>query len=123
MVPSVQQCMDNLVGVFHSYSKKEGDKYMLNYAELKLLLNKELSAYLGACKNPSRVNEIMSDMDKNKDGAVDFQEFVTIVAKLTVLCHDFFVGTDKVSPKPGWMRGVFRVAGEEEHAEQRAERN
>ncbi|XP_041649885.1 protein S100-A1-like [Cheilinus undulatus] len=96
MAPTLQECMDNLVDVFHSYSKKCGDKYTLNYTELVILINNELSAYLGTKKNPRRVSEIMAKMDKNKDGKVDFREFVAIIADLTAACHDFFEQTDKI---------------------------
>lgn len=33
----------------------------------------------------------MQDLDENRDGEVDFQEFVVLVAALTVACNEFFV--------------------------------
>jgi Ca2+-binding EF-hand superfamily protein len=44
-----------------------------------------------ASKDPMVVEKIMSDLDENKDGEVDFQEFVILVAALTVACNEFFV--------------------------------
>lgn len=41
------------------------------------------------------VDNIMRDLDENQDGEVDFQEFVVMVAALTVVCNDFFVDSDK----------------------------
>lgn len=32
----------------------------------------------------------MQDLDSNKDNEVDFNEFVVLVAALTVACNDFF---------------------------------
>ncbi len=33
----------------------------------------------------------MTDLDENGDGQVDFQEFVVLVAALTVACNEFFI--------------------------------
>lgn len=41
------------------------------------------------------VDKIMKDLDENQDGQVDFQEFVVLVAALTVACNEFFVDLDK----------------------------
>lgn len=40
----------------------------------------------------------MRDLDENKDGEVDFQEFVVMVAALTVVCNEFFMDYDKSNP-------------------------
>ncbi len=45
------------------------------------------------------VEKIMSDLDENKDGEVDFQEFVVLIAALTVACNEFFIDYDKSSKK------------------------
>jgi Ca2+-binding EF-hand superfamily protein len=37
------------------------------------------------------VDKIMSDLDEDKDGEVDFKEFVVLVVVLTVACNEFFV--------------------------------
>lgn len=41
------------------------------------------------------VDKIMKDLDENMDGEVDFQEFVVLVAALTVACNEFFIDYDK----------------------------
>ncbi|CAB1429670.1 unnamed protein product [Pleuronectes platessa] len=91
----LQEAMTSLIGVFHSYSGQEGDKYKLNRRELKCLLKQELSDLLSASKDPMVVERIMSELDENQDGEVDFQEFVVLVAALTVACNDFFVDCEK----------------------------
>ncbi|CAM4556080.1 unnamed protein product [Lepidochelys olivacea] len=57
-----------------------------------------------ACqKDLQLVDKIMKDLDTNKDNEVDFNEFVILVAALTVACNDFFeeqlkqkeIGNDK----------------------------
>ncbi|KAM6995158.1 protein S100-A1 [Tautogolabrus adspersus] len=95
MCSQLQSSMEDLIKVFHSYSGKEGDKYKLSKAELKNLLQGELSDFLAASKDPLVVDKIMSDLDENKDGEVEFQEFVVLVAALTVACNEFFIDLDK----------------------------
>lgn len=43
-----------------------------------------------AQKDAGAVEKIMQDLDENGDGEVDFQEFVVLVAALTVACNTFF---------------------------------
>lgn len=45
------------------------------------------------------VDKIMTDLDENQDGEVDFQEFVILVAALTVACNEFFIDYDKSCKK------------------------
>ncbi|KAL4617529.1 protein S100-Z [Arapaima gigas] len=90
MPTQLESAMDALITVFHNYSGTEGDKYKLNKGELKELLNSELTDFLMSQKDPMLVEKIMSDLDSNKDNEVDFNEFVVLVAALTVACNDFF---------------------------------
>ncbi|XP_038661462.1 protein S100-Z isoform X2 [Scyliorhinus canicula] len=90
MPSQLEGAMDSLIHIFHNYSGKEGDKYKLNKGEMRELLQSELGNFLAAQKDPSLVDNIMKDLDSNKDNEVDFNEFVILVAALTVACNDFF---------------------------------
>lgn len=46
-MPEVQQAMGLLINAFDKYSSKEGDKFTLNKAELKELLENEFGELLG----------------------------------------------------------------------------
>lgn len=109
--------MQLMIQTFHKYSGNEGDKYTLSKAELKELLTTELGNYLGVRKHAKSVNiknssnpyfcfslsyiqnaqdkeaveKVMSDLDSNNDGEVDFTEFIILVGALTVACNDFFL--------------------------------
>ncbi len=48
----------------------------------------------------------MNDLDSNKDNEVDFNEFVVLVAALTVACNDFFQEQQK---KKGKWNGCMKV--------------
>ncbi|KAM3873509.1 protein S100-A1 [Diretmus argenteus] len=91
MSSQLETAMEGLIKVFHSYSSNEGDKYKLSRLELKNLLQGELSSFMSASKDPLVVERIMADLDENRDGQVDFQEFVVLVAAMTVACNEFFV--------------------------------
>ncbi|KAA8584318.1 hypothetical protein FQN60_008103, partial [Etheostoma spectabile] len=90
MPSQLEGAMSALITVFYNYSGHDGDKYKLNKGELKELLNAELTDFLMSQKDPMLVEKIMKDLDSNKDNEVDFNEFVVLVAALTVACNDFF---------------------------------
>ncbi|XP_066567805.1 protein S100-Z [Amia ocellicauda] len=99
MPSKLEGAMDALINVFHNYSGNEGDKYKLNKGELKQLLTSELTDFLTSQKDPMLVDKIMNDLDSNKDNEVDFNEFVVLVAALTVACNDFFEEQQKKKAK------------------------
>ncbi|KAK2872378.1 hypothetical protein Q8A67_022275 [Cirrhinus molitorella] len=99
MPSKLEGAMDALITVFHNYSGSEGDKYKLSKGELKELLNSELTDFLMSQKDPMLVEKIMNDLDSNKDNEVDFNEFVVLVAALTVACNDFFQEQQKKKSK------------------------
>ncbi len=54
----------------------------------------------------------MNDLDSNKDNEVDFNEFVVLVAALTVACNDFFQEQQKKKSKDekkGKWNGCMKV--------------
>ncbi len=51
MASKLEAAMEGLIKVFHTYSSKEGDKYKLSKAELKSLLQGELSDFIAVCFN------------------------------------------------------------------------
>ncbi|XP_008990161.1 protein S100-Z [Callithrix jacchus] len=91
MPTQLETAMDTMIRTFHLYSSKEGDRFKLSKGELKLLLQQELMEFLSCQKDPQLVDKIMQDLDANKDNKVDFNEFVVMVAALTVACNDYFV--------------------------------
>ncbi|XP_016356335.1 ictacalcin-like [Sinocyclocheilus anshuiensis] len=86
----IQQGMALLIAAFHKYSGKEGDKHTLTKGELKDMLNTELSDILGKSGDQGALDKIFKDLDANADGTVDFQEYITLVACITMLCNEFF---------------------------------
>uniref|UniRef100_A0A8B9QN80 Protein S100 n=1 Tax=Apteryx owenii TaxID=8824 RepID=A0A8B9QN80_APTOW len=79
-----------MVCTFHKYSGREGDKYKLSKAELKELLNEELPVFGSGQMDEGEFRRIVNDLDHNKDGEVDFQEFSCFMACIAMGFHEFF---------------------------------
>uniref|UniRef100_UPI0037E77C5C ictacalcin-like n=1 Tax=Semicossyphus pulcher TaxID=241346 RepID=UPI0037E77C5C len=86
----IQKAMALLITSFDKYAGKDGDKHTLNKAELKELLKIELGEMLGKAGDKTAVDRIFNELDRDKNNSVDFQEFVTMICSLTVMCHEFF---------------------------------
>ncbi|XP_012673467.2 ictacalcin-like [Clupea harengus] len=77
--------MATLIEVFREHAGKDGDASTLSKSEVKSLLTKEFGAKLDSAKDKGAVDEMFKALDANADGTVDFTEFVTMVAALTVM--------------------------------------
>ncbi|XDB48966.1 hypothetical protein AB1E18_002549 [Capra hircus] len=106
MGSELETAMETLINVFHAHSGKEGDKYKLSKKELKELLQTELSGFLDAQKDADAVDKVMKELDENGDGEVDFQEYVVLVAALTVACNSFFWENTVVAAPGGALASV-----------------
>ncbi|GAA6220216.1 ictacalcin-like [Lates japonicus] len=74
-----------LMDTFNRYAGKEGDSKTLTKEELTELLRNELPGAVGS--NKAEVDKFFSMLDNDKDGVVDFKEYVTFVTALTVICN------------------------------------
>ncbi|XP_060726783.1 ictacalcin-like [Tachysurus vachellii] len=86
----LQQGMGMLIATFHKYSGKEGDKLTLSKGELKDLLNAEMGDILGKTQDKVALDKILKNLDANQDGTVDFQEYITLVTGITMMCNEYF---------------------------------
>ncbi|KFV72181.1 Protein S100-A4, partial [Dryobates pubescens] len=90
MASPLEQCLAVMVSTFHKYSGKEGDKYKLSKQELKELLTKELPSFSVSVGQGGHLQKLMSNLDADSDSEVDFQEYVTFLACMAMMCNDFF---------------------------------
>ncbi|XP_062845578.1 protein S100-B [Trichomycterus rosablanca] len=86
----LEHCLDTIIHVFQKYSEKEGDKHTLKKSELRELLTHELPSLTQNIKDPSSFDSLMESLDADGDAEVDFQEFMTFVAMVTICCNEFF---------------------------------
>ncbi|XP_071369020.1 protein S100-A10b [Centroberyx affinis] len=100
MPTELEKCMESMIMVFHRYADEDGDGRTLTNKELRKLMETELSSFLKTQKNPDAVSKIMNDLDQNKDGKVDFEEFVSLIVGLSIACEQCYqVHTKKCAKK------------------------
>uniref|UniRef100_A0A673Y9L9 EF-hand domain-containing protein n=1 Tax=Salmo trutta TaxID=8032 RepID=A0A673Y9L9_SALTR len=78
----------SIIAIIHVFHKYSGHKCKLKKAELKDLINNEMSHFI-IVKNQT-LNEMFADLDQNRDLEIDFQEFIVLIAMVTSACHDLF---------------------------------
>ncbi|NXX20266.1 M126 protein, partial [Podargus strigoides] len=84
----LEKSMDVIIDVFHQYSRREGDRDTLTKKELKLLIEQQLVNYLKHVKNKATIDEIMKDLDINKDAQLSFCEVMLLITRVTIATHE-----------------------------------
>ncbi|NXG22011.1 M126 protein, partial [Grallaria varia] len=84
----LEKAMDVIIDVFHQYSRREGDRDTLTKKELKLLIEKQMANYLKHVKNKATLDEIMKDLDVNKDAQISFCEVMLLIVRVTIATHE-----------------------------------
>ncbi|XP_065509867.1 protein MRP-126-like [Caloenas nicobarica] len=84
----LEKSMDIIIDVFHQYSRREGDRDTLTKKELKLLIEKQLANYLKHVKSKATIDEIMKDLDINRDAQISFCEVMLLITRVTIATHE-----------------------------------
>nr|XP_033794947.1 protein S100-B-like isoform X2 [Geotrypetes seraphini] len=84
----LENAMVTIMRVFHLYSRYQ---CKLKKADLKKLINKELPQFIQEIHEPQVLDQLIADLDINGDSEIDFQEYSTLIAMVTVACQQFFV--------------------------------
>ncbi|XP_074916458.1 protein S100-G [Chelonoidis abingdonii] len=71
---------DNLLKYFTQYALMEGSTSTLSIGGLKNLLQNQFAQYL---KDAFSLDNIIKSLDKNNDGKVSFEEFLSIIKRIT----------------------------------------
>ncbi|TFK10233.1 neurexophilin-1 [Platysternon megacephalum] len=71
---------DNLLKYFTQYALMEGSTSALSIGGLKNLLQNQFAQYL---KGAFSLDNIIKSLDKNNDGKVSFEEFLSIIKRVT----------------------------------------
>nr|XP_055076322.1 protein S100-A10a [Misgurnus anguillicaudatus] len=90
MPSDLEQAMESIIVVFHRYAGKEGSSGTLTRRELRTLMENELSGFIKSQRDPTIVDRIMKDLDANRDGEVNFEEFVSLVLGLSIACEESY---------------------------------
>ncbi|XP_056178613.1 protein MRP-126-like [Falco biarmicus] len=84
----LEKAMNVIIDVFHQYSRREGDRDTLTKTELKLMIEKQLANYLRNVKDKATIDEIMKDLDINKDAQLSFCEVMLLIIRVTIATHE-----------------------------------
>ncbi|KAM7420856.1 hypothetical protein PAMA_015186 [Pampus argenteus] len=95
----LEKCMESLIVIFHRYADEDGDGKTLSKKELKKLVENELPTFLKTQNNPKTVDCILKDLDQNKDQKLDFEEFLPLVAGLSMACEKCYMLHQKKGKK------------------------
>ncbi|KAM6229187.1 protein MRP-126-like [Spheniscus humboldti] len=85
----LEKAMDIIIDVFHQYSRREGNRDTLTKKELKLLIEQQLVNYLKLVKDRATIDEIMKDLDINKDAQISFSEVMLLITRVTIAAHEY----------------------------------
>ncbi|XP_059122521.1 protein S100-A9-like [Peromyscus eremicus] len=84
----MEQGMETIIKTFHKHSGKEGDPDTLSQKEFNQLVNKDMPNTLKKEKKDQKaMNQMMKDLDTDKDGQLCFDEFVGLLIKVLITDH------------------------------------
>uniref|UniRef100_A0A3Q1H3K0 Protein S100 n=1 Tax=Acanthochromis polyacanthus TaxID=80966 RepID=A0A3Q1H3K0_9TELE len=86
----LDMCVGLLIDTFCNFSGTDDDSSTLSKGELKTLLQKELPFTLDHATDKARLDEVFATLDGDKDGVINFEEFVSMVGAVAALCHEHF---------------------------------
>ncbi|XP_008565858.1 PREDICTED: protein S100-A12 [Galeopterus variegatus] len=80
--------MEGIINIYHQYSVRVGHFDTLSKGELKQLITKELANTLKNTKDKPTIDKIFQDLDSDRDGQVNFKEFISLVASVLETAHE-----------------------------------
>nr|XP_035922749.1 protein S100-A12 [Halichoerus grypus] len=80
--------LEGIINVFHQYSVRVGHYDKLSRCEMRKLITRELPNTLKNTKDQAAIDKIFQELDDDKDGEVDFGEFVSLIVRVLVTAHE-----------------------------------
>ncbi|XP_034554691.1 protein S100-A11-like [Notolabrus celidotus] len=71
-----------LVSQFKAYAGSDGSSDTLSRDEFHRLVKSELPKFVTNSGNPKAIDQLMSSLDKNNDGELNFMEFWQLIGHL-----------------------------------------
>uniref|UniRef100_UPI00358DE19B protein S100-A1-like n=1 Tax=Myxine glutinosa TaxID=7769 RepID=UPI00358DE19B len=90
MPSPLENAVETLIDVFHKYAAKDGVPTM-SRSEILTMFQAEMPGFISNAHDASGLSSLMSNMDMNSDGDVDFLEFVIVFSSLAIVCNQCFV--------------------------------
>uniref|UniRef100_A0A8C0G5H8 EF-hand domain-containing protein n=2 Tax=Chelonoidis abingdonii TaxID=106734 RepID=A0A8C0G5H8_CHEAB len=112
MTSKLEKALDEVIDVYHKYSEKRpnSDDFLQKH-EFRQLLKQHAKSFL-KCTLPygqteeEYIEDLFQKADKNRNGYLHFEEFVTTLAKLAIHAHNIsHEPCDETPGKPGDGQG------------------
>ncbi|XP_007464430.1 PREDICTED: protein S100-A8 [Lipotes vexillifer] len=84
MLTDLETAMNSLIEVYHKYSLEKGNYHAIYRDDLKKLLETECPKFM----TKKDVGTWFKELDINEDGALNFQEFLSLVIKVGLAAHE-----------------------------------
>ncbi|EHB09074.1 Protein S100-A8 [Heterocephalus glaber] len=84
METEMEKALNQVIEVYHKYSLAQGNPHALYKSDLKKLLTTECPQYT----KKKTATAWFKQFDINEDGAVNFQEFLPLVMKVSLRAHE-----------------------------------
>ncbi|MGH0150409.1 UNVERIFIED_CONTAM: hypothetical protein FKN15_053430 [Acipenser sinensis] len=89
---ALEGSLKTMIEVFHFYATKQGDPHSLNKGEFHALVSTELANVLADQSDRDKVNTLLSSLDADKNGEVDFEEYMSMLSSLAIKCNQLLTG-------------------------------
>ncbi|XP_025022996.1 protein S100-A3-like [Python bivittatus] len=96
---TLEQALGEVVCTFQRYCRKEGDRNTLSKAELRSLLQNELPSLQTLQIKGRAFEEMLTLLDTDQDGEVNFEEYIRFVAAAFTFFHLYFRDAPVVQPR------------------------
>ncbi|XP_063172933.1 protein S100-A6-like [Candoia aspera] len=96
---TLEQALGKLVSTFQGYCRKEGDRNTLSKAELRSLLENELPSLQTLGVKGKAFEEMRTLLDMDRDGEVNFEEYIRFIAAACTFFHLYFRDAPVVQPR------------------------
>ncbi|XP_009905012.1 protein S100-A7-like [Dryobates pubescens] len=97
---TLEKALKAIVDVYHRYSIREGEVDLLSFSDFQKLLTEQAPTFLQACgRNKSDyLAKLFQETDLNKDKELSFEEFLTVLGKVTDDAHRIMHGDERCTP-------------------------
>ncbi|KAG8504992.1 Protein S100-A12 [Galemys pyrenaicus] len=80
--------LEGIINIYHQYSVRVEHYDTLSKGELKRLITKELAGTLKNTKDQASIDKIFRDLDVDRDGQVNFKEFLNLISTVLLSAHE-----------------------------------
>ncbi|XP_054252990.1 protein S100-A7 [Indicator indicator] len=97
---TLEKALSTIVDVYHRYSIREGHLDLLSFKDFQQLLTEQARTFLQACgrSKPDYLTKLFQETDLDKDKELSFEEFLTVLGKVTDDAHRIMHHEERCKP-------------------------